>query len=152
MSQRIEDAAEMAARAHQGQTRWGGEEYITHPEWVADWLIDQGADEDTIVTGWLHDVIEDTECLTVAEAEEVFGHDVAVALDHLTHKEDETYAEYICRLSKNKIAREVKLGDLAHNMSTLDLNRAANRQRKQKYEMAAQYLFLVGAVENPENY
>src|SRR6187549_4286650 len=58
--QRIREAAEFGAEAHQGQKRLSGEPYIAHPLAAAEILADLHLDADTIVGAILHDVIEDT--------------------------------------------------------------------------------------------
>ena len=57
---RIRDAYEFGAEAHQGQKRLSGEPYIAHPVAVADMLADLHMDAPTIIAAILHDVIEDT--------------------------------------------------------------------------------------------
>ncbi len=61
-SGRIERAVATAVEAHQGQTRKGDGQlpYIVHPVTVALILSRYTDDEDTIIAGLLHDVLEDT--------------------------------------------------------------------------------------------
>ena len=56
----IQKAFEFANEAHKGQLRKSGEAYIIHPLWVAIILADLEMDKETIVSGILHDVVEDT--------------------------------------------------------------------------------------------
>ena len=56
MEQLYERAVEIATAAHEGQSRWGGEPYITHPLAVAK-SFGMGRAK---VVAVLHDVIEDT--------------------------------------------------------------------------------------------
>ncbi|GIV98198.1 MAG: phosphohydrolase [Herpetosiphonaceae bacterium] len=59
-SQRFEDALVLAATAHRNQLRKGSNTpYITHPVHVARILTHYGYDEDIVIAGLLHDVIED---------------------------------------------------------------------------------------------
>lgn len=55
----IRQALLMACRAHAGQTRKDGKPYIVHPVEVALELARNGADEELICAGLLHDAIED---------------------------------------------------------------------------------------------
>ncbi|MBR0943447.1 (p)ppGpp synthase/HD superfamily hydrolase [Bradyrhizobium japonicum] len=61
----ISEAAELAARRHNGMARKGrgNEPYINHLAEVANLLAiaTDGADAELVAAGWLHDVIEDTE-------------------------------------------------------------------------------------------
>ncbi len=57
----INDAIEMAAKAHEEQSRKGSNiPYIVHPFEVAMILQENGGDTEMIVAGILHDTLEDT--------------------------------------------------------------------------------------------
>ena len=56
----IEKAYDTAEEMHRGQLRKSGEPYLIHPMAVAEILAELGMDEETIVAGLLHDVVEDT--------------------------------------------------------------------------------------------
>jgi len=81
--EKIRSAYEFAKKAHHGQMRKTGEEYITHPVAIARHLLDFGADEETIISALLHDTIEDTK-LSLADIEREFGANVARIVDGLT--------------------------------------------------------------------
>ena len=53
-------AYEIALRLHEGQFRKSGEPYIIHPIAVAKILAGFGMDNETVIAGLLHDVVEDT--------------------------------------------------------------------------------------------
>lgn len=61
----ISEAAELAARRHNGMARKGrgNEPYINHLAEVANLLATatEGADAELVAAGWLHDTIEDTD-------------------------------------------------------------------------------------------
>jgi guanosine-3',5'-bis(diphosphate) 3'-pyrophosphohydrolase len=61
----ISEAADLAARRHNGMTRKGrgNEPYINHLAEVANLLalVTDGRDAELVGAGWLHDTIEDTE-------------------------------------------------------------------------------------------
>lgn len=59
------------------------------------------------------------------------------ALDAITRRPDETYAEYIERVAKNPPARRVKITDLRHNLSR---NGGPKPSLKKRYERALQRL------------
>lgn len=78
---RIEEAIEVAAEAHQGQYRKGTRTpYITHPYAVGLILMEAGCAEAVIIGGILHDTVEDTE-LTLESIRERFGDDIANIVD-----------------------------------------------------------------------
>lgn len=71
------DAIELAARAHRGQVRKStGVPYLVHPLGVARLLIEHGLEEEVVIAGVLHDVVEDTP-VTLEELEASFGARVA---------------------------------------------------------------------------
>lgn len=70
-------ALSMAYNAHKNQIRKGSDiPYIVHPVEVAVILINNGASEDQITAGILHDTLEDTD-LTIEEIKDNFGENVA---------------------------------------------------------------------------
>ena len=70
---RITKAFDLAYHAHKGQTRKMTDlPYIIHPMEVVLILIKNGASDETIIAGMLHDVIEDTD-ITLKEIQEKFG-------------------------------------------------------------------------------
>ncbi|WMJ23965.1 HD domain-containing protein [Paludicola sp. MB14-C6] len=73
----IHKAIEFATLAHDGQKRKGSNvPYIVHPFEVAQILTLQGASEQVIVAGLLHDTIEDTH-VTIEEIQTLFGKEIA---------------------------------------------------------------------------
>ena len=74
-TQTIEKAFRFAEKKHKGQMRDSGEEYITHPYNVAKILVNLKADVESVVSGLLHDCIEDTDCKP-EEILKAFGEDV----------------------------------------------------------------------------
>lgn len=73
----IDLAIEMAAKAHQGQTRKATDvPYVSHPYAVGMMLARAGCPEEVIVAGILHDTVEDT-YVTLDDIREQFGDRVA---------------------------------------------------------------------------
>ena len=68
---------------HEGQKRKSGEPYIIHPIEVAGLLWDLGGDAAMVATGFLHDIVEDTD-ITLDEIEERFGAEVRTLVDGVT--------------------------------------------------------------------
>lgn len=118
----IEDALALAAQAHRGERHHGTEPYILHVVRVlANTLALQraegGGDTETEqLCAALHDVIEKSE-FTLDDLRAA-GYSAAVieAVDALTHRDDEPWADYIERVLANASARRVKRADLLDNM------------------------------------
>jgi (p)ppGpp synthase/HD superfamily hydrolase len=137
----IEQAKQLATKAHAGQTRWNGSPYINHPVAVAN-ILETNLDKwrlkrMILIPGYLHDVIEDTN-ITYDDLVNQFGVILADIVLRLTHLKNESYAEYIKRISTDRHASAVKICDLQHNLS--DLIYPKDRQRKDKYMLAKMYL------------
>lgn len=134
---KIEEAKALATAAHEGQKRWNGDPYITHPERVAGKIERDGWEDDMIIVAWLHDVVEDTG-VTIKQIEEQFGKAVSIAVAHLTKSYSMDYATYIQKLSKDHYATIVKMADLQDNLSDLKPG-----NMRDKYSLAYMYLDLV---------
>ena len=72
----IHEAYVLANDAHKEQKRASGEPYITHPLAVTHILGDLECDDETLICGLLHDVVEDTE-ITLAHIQKKFGKNVS---------------------------------------------------------------------------
>jgi len=117
------------AKVHQGQTRLSGEPYLVHPMEVAGLLADLRLDVPTVVTGLLHDTIEDT-LTTREELEGLFGAEVATLVEgvtkiskiHFKTKEEsqaENFRKMLLAMANDIRVILVKLADRLHNMRTL---------------------------------
>jgi len=118
-----------AEKAHHGQKRSSGEEYIIHPLNVAGTLIKLRMDLATIIAGLLHDVVEDCN-ISPQEIEKEFGQEVAELVVGLTKiskikfksKEEsqiENFRKMVVAMAKDLRVIIVKLSDRMHNMRTL---------------------------------
>jgi len=134
----INRAYVFAAHAHAGQIRASGEPYITHPLAVADILASLGMDESTVITGLLHDTVEDTS-VTLEDIEHHFGADIARLVDGMTkigqihfhskeHKQAENFRKMILATAQDIRVLIVKLADRLHNMRTLGFMREDKRR------------------------
>jgi len=126
----IRKAYVYCAKVHQGQTRLSGEPYIIHPMEVAGLLADLRLDVPSIITGFLHDTIEDT-LATYEELVDMFGEEVALLVDgvtkiskiHFKTKEEsqaENFRKMLLAMANDIRVILVKLADRLHNMRTLE--------------------------------
>ena len=89
----------------------------------------------------LHDVVEDTE-LTLKDLELMhFSPEVVAAVDCMTHRENESYEDYLVRVASNPISKEVKLADVTENLSnTKSLSEKRRKKLEKKYTAALEFL------------
>jgi (p)ppGpp synthase/HD superfamily hydrolase len=101
----VEDAIALAAKAHRGQ-RYASPEaepYVFHPLRVMLRFTDAVEQ----IASVLHDAIEDTD-LTIDDLVRAgYTADVVDVIDCLTHRDDESYDDYIDRVARNGVARRV---------------------------------------------
>ena len=90
---------------------------------------------------YLHDVLEDTD-VTVDALRKIFPNEIVDTLITLTHRKDESYFEYIQRVSKSKLAKKVKVADLLHNLDITRIKEPTKQdyERLEKYKKAILYL------------
>ena len=79
----IQRAYDFSAEVHKGQLRASGEPYLTHPLQVAGIIADMRLDVASVVTGLLHDTVEDT-LATLEQIEGLFGPEIAALVDGVT--------------------------------------------------------------------
>ena len=135
----VQKACDYATKAHAEQFRQSGEPYIVHPIQVAGILAELHMDPHTVATGFLHDVVEDTD-VTLEDLEEEFGPDVAMLVDGVTklgkikyksHEEQlaENHRKMLLAMSQDLRVIMVKLADRVHNMRTLNHLREDKQRR-----------------------
>lgn len=142
-SDRINHAFAFAAKHHDRQVRKGTRlPYLTHPANVAVILSRYDQDEQTVVSGILHDVIEDcvldgyTRDMLEQRIGDKFGPDVLETVLAVTHRQvdeegidlssEERKDDYLARLAgASERARWVCAADKIHNGNSIlaDLNR-----------------------------
>ena len=79
----VNKAYKYADAAHQGQMHKSGEEFMMHPVQVAGILAELKMDPVTVATGFLHDVVEDTE-RSYEDIVEEFSKEVADLVEGVT--------------------------------------------------------------------
>ena len=127
----------IAYNAHMNQFDKAGVPYIYHPIHLAE----QMDSETECIVALLHDVVEDTE-VTFEQLEKDFSKEVIEAIRLVTHDKDVEYKEYIKELSKNPIAKKVKIADLLHNSDESRLEKITIKDvvRREKYKKALEFL------------
>src|SRR5512137_172435 len=126
----LERAYIFSAKAHKGQVRLSGEPYLIHPLEVAYTLTKMNLDIPSIVSGLLHDTVEDS-YVSKEEIEGYFGKEIAELVDGVTKiskialkaSEDskvENFRKMILAMSKDIRVILIKLADRYHNMLTLN--------------------------------
>lgn len=134
----LEKAIAIAVEAHRGQIDKAGKPYILHPMRV----MLAGTNEDEMICGILHDVIEDTPVSIEMLAAEGFSDTILDALQFLTHDRTVPYSEYIQAMTQNPLAVQVKLYDLHDNLNRdrLGILTLEDERRMEKYKKSQEYL------------
>jgi (p)ppGpp synthase/HD superfamily hydrolase len=125
----LEKALQIAVKAHEGQKERDGLPYIMHPLRVMNGV--EG--EEAMIVGVLHDVIEDTSVTAEDLRKAGFTEIIVTAVLCVTHRKDESYADYVVRCKGNEVARRVKLADLKDNSR---LDRSILRPQKVEADVA----------------
>src|SRR5579863_9099146 len=127
-------------KAHGAQMRASGDPYFSHPVEVAGILAGMKLDTASIVTGLLHDTVEDT-VATLEDIERLFGGDIARLVDGVTKlsrlelqsdqtKQAENFRKLVLAMSEDIRVLLVKLADRLHNMRTLRFIKDEEKRRR----------------------
>ncbi len=108
----LEKALYLAVNNHLGMKDRFDQPYIYHPLRI---MMRMQTEEEKIVA-LLHDLVEDTSITLQDLKKEGFSKEVVKAVDLLTRYPKQTYQEYIDGLKGNRLAMQVKIGDLEDNM------------------------------------
>ncbi len=138
----IKNAYLFASKAHAGQLRLTGDEYMLHPLNVAMILTEVYADAQTLATALLHDVINFTNT-TIDMVEKEFGKEIKDLVDGITKinklslsTDNEALISYhkkiLVGLSGDVRIIILKVADRLHNMRTLWAIPAEKRKEKAK--------------------
>lgn len=136
----LRHAYEFCMKAHGSQLRASGDPYYTHPLAVAQILADLNLDQSTVITGLLHDTVEDT-LVTLSDIEKNFGKDIAILVDGVTKlsqlelqsehtKQAENLRKLVLAMSTDIRVLLVKLADRLHNMRTLHHVSSLEKRRR----------------------
>ena len=126
----IKKAYVYSAKVHSGQKRSSGEPYLSHPLEVTGIIAKMKLDVSSIITGLLHDTVEDT-LATSEEIESMFGKEIAFLVEGVTkigqlpytskiERQAEGFRKLILATAKDIRVVLIKLADRLHNMRTLE--------------------------------
>jgi guanosine-3',5'-bis(diphosphate) 3'-pyrophosphohydrolase len=133
----IEKAFKLASERHTGQLRDSGEPYMIHPLMVCHILAEMRLDTVSIVTGLLHDVLEQSD-ESLDQIKKDFGEEVARCVDGVTKlskldvfnaedRQAESFRKMLLAMVDDIRVMIVKLADRLHNMRTLGYLSAERR-------------------------
>lgn len=138
----LQKAIQIASKAHATQTDKAGQPYLLHLFAV----MDKGRSMEEKIVGILHDLVEDTSWTLEQVQKEGFSETVLQALDAITQRERESYADYMKRVKQNKLALKVKINDLENNMDVRRLQEINERDRHRLNKYLKVYRELIQLV------
>lgn len=149
----IADAYEFGAQAHEGQRRYSGEAYITHPVAVAGILAELHLDYQSIAAAIMHDVLEDTP-MGKKQIEDRFGAEIAGIVDGVSKLDRlsfnsraevqvESFRKMMLAMVEDIRVILLKLADRLHNMQTLEA-----LPRDKQHRIARETLEIYAPIAN----
>src|ERR671915_293974 len=123
-------AFRFAAKAHEGQQRRSGEEFIHHPYAIARISAELRQPDEIVAAALLHDVVEDTE-VSLDDVASEFGEEIAQLVDGVPkltrvqfqsreQAEAENYRKMILAMARDPGVILIKLADRLHNLRTIE--------------------------------
>lgn len=145
----VRSAYTFCMKAHGSQLRASGDPYHTHPLAVAQILTDLKMDHFSVITGLLHDTVEDT-LVSLSDIEKHFGSEISRLVDGVTKlsqlelqsehtKQAENFRKLVLAMSSDIRVLMVKLADRLHNMRTLHYVTSEEKKRRIARETAEIY-------------
>ena len=154
----IGKAYKFAEKAHQGQKRKSGADYIEHPLKVAYYLSELKLSPTTIAAALLHDVVDDTD-ITLKEIKKEFGKEIAFLVEgvsklgkikyHGQQRQIENLRKLFLAMAEDIRVILIKLYDRLHNLETLNHLRPdkAKRIAQESLEIYAPLAYRLGMGE-----
>jgi GTP pyrophosphokinase len=134
----IEKAYKFSEKAHATQKRMSGEPYFIHVFETAKILARLGVDAETIASGFLHDVLEDTNT-EEEEIEKEFGKNILFLIKGVTKlgtlkyrghdRHVESLRKFFIAMANDLRVVIIKFADRLHNLRTLQYIREDKRKR-----------------------
>ncbi len=151
----LERVYRWAAQVHEGQQRRSGDPYLIHPVETMRILLDllrRRSDLTILAAALLHDTVEDSQEISLADLEREFGDEVAALVDGVTKISDlpfrspevtqtENYRKMLLSMAKDIRVILVKLSDRLHNMRTLD-----HLEEKRQHKIARETLDIYAPI------
>jgi guanosine-3',5'-bis(diphosphate) 3'-pyrophosphohydrolase len=152
----IAQACDFSMSAHGAQKRESGDPYYLHPLEVSNILVEMKLDQSSIITGLLHDTIEDTD-ITLEIVEQKFGSEVSRLVDGVTKltrieyqpdhvRQAENFRKLLLAMSEDIRVLLVKLADRLHNMRTLHYVKSAAKRIRVAHETMEIYAPLAERI------
>src|SRR5438874_12006317 len=143
-------------KAHGAQLRASGDPYFSHPIQVAGLLAQMKLDSASIITGLLHDTVEDT-VATLDDIERLFGPEIGRLVDGVTKlsrielqsdqtKQAENLHKLVLAMSEDIRVLLVKLADRLHNMQTMRFIKSEDKRRRIARETMEIYAALAERI------
>lgn len=139
----VEKAILYCKKHHEGQTRFSGDPYYTHPIEVASITSEYIFDTNAIVAALLHDVVEDTGA-SLSQIKLIFCDEVGEIVDRLTNiylryklSSKEVYYKINSFNHLNNIEQKaviIKIIDRLHNMRTIDHVKSIEKRKDKAME------------------
>ena len=123
------DSYNFTKNAHKNQKRKSGEPYFNHCIAVASILANWGMDKNMIISGMLHDTLEDTH-ITKKDIKSRYGKDILFLVESVTNlsgikfnsrnqKKAENFMKMFISFANDIRAIIIKLADRLHNLRTI---------------------------------
>jgi (p)ppGpp synthase/HD superfamily hydrolase len=142
-------ALTIAAAAHERQVDKAGHPYIAHPLRMVARALTEHQDPDVAIIAALHDVVEDSAISFDDLRMAGFSEQIVDAVEALTRREGEGYADFLQRVRQNTLAVVVKLLDVDDNSDLVRLglirDKATRLRLFKKYASARE---ILGAVHH----
>lgn len=138
----------IARTLHHNQKRKDGSAYIEHPVAVSK-LVNGNVSK---AVALLHDVIEDCHITVKGLIDIGVDQEVAKIVDIVSRKKSETYSTFIQRIikSKNRIACDVKIADLKHNLSDLPKDDSLHHRYTEALHLLMNHRLKLNHLKNLE--
>jgi (p)ppGpp synthase/HD superfamily hydrolase len=136
----IGQAIAITAKAFEDKYDKGGQSYVLHCLRVMN-SVD--GDEDVKCAAVMHDLIEDTDLYPSDLLSMGFSFKTVDLIFYLTHREGESYEEYIGFIKTHPEATAIKLADLEDNMNILRLKELGHTDLERIAKYHKSYKFLL---------
>ena len=130
----IKKAYEFAAKAHEGQKRRSGEDYITHPCAVAEIVAEFGFDASTVVAAFLHDTLEDTP-VTDEQIKTEFGEEILELVEGVTKLDK---LKFLNREDAQAESLRKMFVAMANDVRVIIINSNTYREKRSRYMLRLQ--------------